>query len=189
MPATGVAEPGEILVFRYPGNMQKDFIKRVVAVAGDTVKVIDDTLFVNGEPSPFASEYQDPFYPNPLDYCWPECLEDRAVRRGIPDLAYDELSRGVVIDGEGEPAYIVPAGHVFMMGDNRDHSNDSRFWGAVPYGLVEGTPWFVYFSMDDDYIVRWDRIGKTPSDLEEPDYLDKAVTERIEQDKNDHGLY
>jgi signal peptidase I len=56
-----------------------------------------------------------------------------------------------------------------MMGDNRDHSNDSRFWGSVPYGLIEGTPWFVYFSMDSNYEVRWDRIGKTPSDLEHKD--------------------
>ena len=83
----------------------------------------------------------------------------------------------------------VPEGEYFMMGDNRDHSNDSRFWGSVPYGLIEGTPWFVYFSMDANYEVRWDRIGKTPSDLEQKEILDRAIAERIREDANDHELY
>ncbi len=77
----------------------------------------------------------------------------------------------------------------FMMGDNRDHSNDSRFWGAVPYANLEGTPWFIYFSMDDNYEIRWDRMGKTPTDLERPEHLKPAIAQRIIEDKKDNGLY
>ena len=82
----------------------------------------------------------------------------------------------------------VPKGNYFMMGDNRDHSNDSRFWGPVPYANLEGTPWFIYFSMDDHFEIRWDRMGKTPTDLEQPEHLKRAVAERIKEDRKDNGL-
>lgn len=83
---------------------------------------------------------------------------------------------------------IVEEEHYFMMGDNRDHSNDSRFWGSVPYENIEGTPWFIYFSIDKDWKIRWDRIGKTPTDLEQSPYIDRAIKEREEQDKDYYGI-
>ena len=55
----------------------------------------------------------------------------------------------------------VELGHYYMVGDNRDHSNDSRFWGSVPYSLVVGKPWFVYFSWDDEYKIRWERLFRS----------------------------
>lgn len=60
----------------------------------------------------------------------------------------------------------VPANELFMIGDNRENSNDSRFWGSVPYKLVVGKPWFVYFSWDKDYKVRWERIGRLVDTLQ-----------------------
>ncbi len=89
---------------------------------------------------------------------------------------------------EHNPLFAFPVKRIaeneyFMMGDNRDHSNDSRFWGTVPYGLIEGTPWFVYFSINDNYEIRWDRMGKTPSDLEQKEYIDRAIAEDIIKDQ------
>ncbi len=82
--------------------------------------------------------------------------ESRKESMSIPPYAYTINTEAVT----------VPENEYFMMGDNRDHSHDSRAWGSVPYGLLEGTPWFIYFSIADDYSIRWDRVGKTVEDLE-----------------------
>lgn len=60
----------------------------------------------------------------------------------------------------------IPEGEFFMMGDNRDHSNDSRFWGTVKYKYIVGKPWFIYFSWDDDYKIRWNRVFRSVEALE-----------------------
>lgn len=74
--------------------------------------------------------------------------------------------------------YKVPQGEYFMVGDNRDHSFDSRFWGSVEYRFVVGKPWFVYFSLNKNYEVRWERIGRFTSTLQDNDfYINQALKE------------
>jgi len=145
MPATSDPEVGEILIFKYPAGMKKDFVKRLVATSGDTVRVSGDTLYVNGEPSEdWAFGYQDEFHPSPLDQAWPDCLDQLYGR--VADLAYWEIRNHCIITEDSVLAYVVPEDHVFMMGDNRDHSSDSRVWGPLNVDLIKGEALVTYWS-------------------------------------------
>lgn len=109
-------ERGDVVVFRAPEDPDTDFIKRIVAVGGDTVELLDGTLYVNGDPvdEPYA-EY--------------------SARWGSArDLERTEI----------------PEGHYFALGDNRDNSRDSRYWGTVPEALVKGQAVMVYWSFEAD---------------------------------------
>lgn len=147
MPATGSIEVGDILVFKTPAESRRgdDFIKRVVAVAGDTIRISHDTLYVNGAPSPeFATLYQDAYSPSPLENGWPGNIA--MLSGALRDFSYFEM-RDNCIPTSGTPeAYVVPEGTVFMMGDNRDHSGDSRVWGALPLSYIKGKALITYWS-------------------------------------------
>jgi signal peptidase I len=181
---------GDIVIFRYPNNPLLHYVKRCVALPNDELFVLDKDLYLH--PSEGDQFIKENYGDHELMLFGGKLWVKNPYQKVHPGIHHDEK---IINDGRNpQPIFNfgpirVDVGRYFMMGDNRDHSNDSRFWGAVPYGLIEGTPWFVYFSMDDSYIIRWDRIGKTPADLEEKELLDKAIAERIEQDKNDHGLY
>ena len=123
-------EPGDIIVFRYPVDMRKDFIKRCVAVEGQTVAVRNKVLYVDGK------KQNEPYVMHE---------DDRVIAR--------ELSPR---DNFGP--ITVPKGKLFMMGDNRDNSLDSRFWGPLPVGLVKGKAIFRYFSWDGER--NWPRFGQ-----------------------------
>jgi len=115
---------GDVLVFRYPEDPRRDFIKRVVALPGETVEIRDKRVSVDGrslvEPYAFHSD----------DAVWPDdpSIEETHRRR-------DQM-----------PPLRVPEGAYFVLGDNRDDSSDSRYWGPVPAGNVLGRPAFVYWS-------------------------------------------
>lgn len=124
---------GDIIVFKYPEDPDKDFIKRVVAVEGDIVEGRDKKIYVNGVElkEPYA-RYSDSFiHPRELD----------------PRDNFGPIE--------------VPKGKLFVMGDNRDQSYDSRFWGFVDLKNVKGKALIIYWSWDsENHKPRFERIGK-----------------------------
>lgn len=123
----------EIIVFVYPPNRKIDFIKRVIGLPGDVIEIRNKRVFVNGKP-----------------------LNEPYVQYTDPKILPPELSPR---DNFGPVK--VPPGHLFVMGDNRDESYDSRFWGFVPLKEVKGKAFIIYFSWDSkNFHLRLRRIGK-----------------------------
>jgi len=180
---------GDIVIFRYPNNPKQHFVKRCVALAGDELFVSEKNLYIHHKE---GDEYiKNHFKDYEIVIFAGKLWVKNPYMKEHPGIHHDDK---IVDNGRYPPQLFnfapikVDADNYFMMGDNRDHSNDSRFWGAVPYDNIEGTPWFIYFSIDDNWEIRWDRVGKTPTDLEEPLHLDKAREERIRTDKDYHGI-
>ena len=148
---------GDVVVFRFPPNPDIDYIKRVIGLPGDRVQMIAGVLHVNGEAVPkepdgtFTSDYKmDPG-------------EDVPVFRETLDtgVAYDTLDQSPNSRGDNTREFIVPEGHYFMMGDNRDNSADSRVRvGFVPADNLEGKALFRFFSVDGS--ARWWEVWKWP---------------------------
>lgn len=124
---------GDVMVFEFPEDRSKDFIKRVVGVGGDVVQVREKVVYVNGAP-----------YRNPAE-----------VHKEAGMLTAEQSPR----DNFGPVK--VPAGSYFMMGDNRDRSYDSRFWGFVTDSDIRGKAMIKYWSWDQEsFRVRWEKIGR-----------------------------
>lgn len=130
---TSEPERGDIVVFIFPLDRKKDFIKRVIGKAGDTVQIINKKVFVNGK----------------------AIKEAEGVQHTDPKIIPANLQPR---DNFGP--ITVPEDHIFVMGDNRDQSFDSRFWGFVPLKDVKGKAFLIYWSWDSDrFLPRLDRIG------------------------------
>lgn len=128
----------DIVVFKFPEDPKKDFIKRVVGIAGDTIKVVDKKVFVNGN-----LVNQDAF----------------AIHTDPRMIPMDIQPRDNIMEIK------VPAHKLFVMGDNRDHSYDSRFWGFVDLKAVKGKAFMIYFSWNKESAsilnhIRWIRFAK-----------------------------
>jgi signal peptidase I len=165
---------GDVVVFRYPVNPSQDFIKRVVAVGGDTVEYVDKVLSVNGKPLPQRPDGSYSY----LEGLRFETTERRVEEAPRPEGGYDYT---IAINREAAPVYPanvrsfpgrsecaynergfrckVPAGHYFVMGDNRDASDDSRYWGFVPDDHIRGRAFFIWFNWDDIASFAFDRVG------------------------------
>lgn len=177
-------ERGDIVIFRYPENPSFHYVKRCVALPGDELFIHEKNLYLH--PHEGDGFIQEHYAPEQIVEASGKLWIKNPYAAKHTGIHHDP---SVVNDGTHPmpifftPPFIVPENEYFMMGDNRDHSNDSRFWGPVPYGLVEGTPWFVYFSINDKYEIRWDRMGKTPTDLEGDEYIKRAEDENSKKDK------
>lgn len=130
---------GDIIVFHYPVEPSIHLVKRVVGLPGDTLHLERGLVFVNGEQlhEPYAI-YQ-PTHPDAFRDSFPAMREGDA---GIEPQWWIEM-RHYVHGGE----LTVPAGRYFVMGDNRNDSQDSRYWGFVPRETIVGQPWIIYFSL------------------------------------------
>lgn len=159
----GEPQRGDVVVFIYPMDPTKDYIKRVIGLPGDRIQIINKKLYINGRITQIPPPSDDPSAP-------------RAVYRE-PEITPTER------DNFGP--VVVPKDSYFVMGDNRDHSYDSRFWGFVPMDNFRGKAFIMYFSWQgapgqsffealaggakglithlswnsNDFRVRWDRIG------------------------------
>jgi signal peptidase I len=134
LPALRLPHRGDIIVFKYPQDEKRDFIKRIVATAGERVQVRGHQVLVNGKP------LQEPYTK----------FADSGVRGGE---AYCGYAYGC------EPT-IVPPDSYFVMGDNRDNSQDSRYWGFVKRDKIKGKAFLIYWSWDGDrHWLRWWRLA------------------------------
>jgi signal peptidase I len=148
---------GDIIVFKYPENETKNFIKRVIGLPGDKISIKDGKLFINDQSIQvsdlgiYGGEGQgtnSPYYPKP------RLLEEQlgTVKHQILYL-HDQ-------SGYNFGPILVPKDSIFVMGDNRDNSQDSRVWGFVNYNKILGKALIIYWSWDGDgRWLRWERIG------------------------------
>lgn len=128
----GTPEQEDIIVFKYPENPDQDFIKRVIGVGGDRIEIKNKKVFVNGKL---------------IDIEGAVNLDPQIVRGKTPPR-----------DNYGPVT--VPENHLFVMGDNRDNSHDSRFWGFVNTREVKGKAFIIYWSWNKEkFAVRWSRLG------------------------------
>jgi signal peptidase I len=133
LPAIRKPKPGDVVVFIWPKDRSKDFIKRVIASEGQTIEVRDRQIFIDGKP------WDDPHA------TW----------------VAQQRTAGAGGAGDNYGPYTVPKDYVFVMGDNRDQSYDSRFWGPVPIADIKGQALVIYWSWDGpDRWVRWERLGR-----------------------------
>ena len=130
---------GDIIVFKYPEDPERDFIKRTIGLPGETIELRNKKVFIDG------TMLDEPY----VQYLWTPSDEEGTFDFDV------RMTYGPVT---------VPEGQYFMMGDNRDNSQDSRYWGFLPREYIKGKALFVYFSFGDEAgtnvfsSVRWTRL-------------------------------
>ena len=135
---------GDIIVFEFPEDRSKDFIKRVLAVEGDTIEIKDKNVFINGKP------FDDPYGVHREEFILPKMGNCQSYG-GSMDHCRDNFG-----------PMTIPKGSVFVMGDNRDRSYDSRYWGFVDLNIIEGKAWRIYWSWNGkERQVRWNRLASS----------------------------
>ena len=150
----GRPERGDVVVFRFPGDPTTPFIKRVVGIPGDRIAYYDKVLYVNDEPMVQSSVGR---------YAG---VGSGAVMSGASLLVerIDDGEHEILIQPEArtvQGATVVPEGHYFVLGDNRDNSRDSRYWGTVSDELLIGKAFRIWMNWDFGHGIDWRRVGKS----------------------------
>lgn len=133
---------GDIIVFRYPVDITQTFVKRVIGVPGDHIKVVNEKVYRNGVMLNEPYAYHKLAYPDPYGVNFPgepPSYSDPARNSYLRDMLENHVVNGEVV---------VPPNTYFAMGDNRDNSLDSRYWGFVPRDFIIGKPLLIYWSYD-----------------------------------------
>lgn len=159
LPAFSQPERGDVIVFVPPHEPDKNYVKRLVGLPGDTLQMVDKVLYVNGQA---------------LDEPYIQHSDGSGMVVSLPSMFWQREYLAPGVDPERyRPTrddwgpIIVPEGKAFALGDNRDDSDDSRYWGFVDMRAIKGQPLFIYYSFDPAMArpfpwltqIRWDRIG------------------------------
>ena len=146
------AKRGDIVVFDYPDDRSIDYIKRIVGLPGDEIRYEDNKLFVNGKKMPLVEKGPRAYFLGDGSVDMSTVFEERLF-----DVNHEVLRKDFSIkDGKWK----VPADHYMVLGDNRNNSRDSRFWGFVPQSYLVGKAAIVWWSWDGAKgEVRWNRLG------------------------------
>jgi signal peptidase I len=160
LPAIEAPQRGDVIVFKFPRDLSKNFVKRLIGLPGDTVEMRDGRVWLNGHQldERYVVHTQPATDPGGEEFRW---QRNYLVRQA-------EASEGYHPSRNNWGPLIVPEQNYFVLGDNRDNSYDSRYWGFVPDSLLEGRPWIVYYSYDHDTMrpypwitnIRWGRLGE-----------------------------
>lgn len=165
LPALAKPKRGDVIVFIFPGDPTKNYVKRVVGGPGDTLAMKDAVLYVNGEAQrePYVIHTEPSEDPSLEDFNWQSSYLVKTAEGGYVNGYSTHPSRN------NWGPLVVPEKKYFVLGDNRDDSKDSRYWGFVPDSLIRGRPIFVYYSYAPDTTahsfawlthIRWRRIGE-----------------------------
>jgi signal peptidase I len=159
IPAIAQPKRGDVAVFVPPHEPDKNYVKRLIAGPGDTVEMREKALYVNGRPVPESyARYSDPADVYSQSMYW-QCEH----------VITDESGNGCQPSRDSWGPLLVPPDRYMMLGDNRDDSEDSRYWGFVDRSAIKGKPLFIYFSFAPNPLrsmpwltnIRWGRIGRT----------------------------
>jgi len=138
---------GDIIIFKYPQDENKDFVKRIIGIPGDTIQIKNDDLYVNNKK--LAHKYIEKYKDNRIE-------ADR-YQETLGNINYQILD--VFQKHEYFGPIVVPEDEYFVMGDNRDNSRDSRYWGTVKRRKIHGKAIFIYFSWDKEIPI-WNILGR-----------------------------